>query len=236
MRICGISDLHGNLEFTIEPCNVLCICGDIFPLKIQSHSKPCEKWFKNEFLPWCNDQPVDEILLIAGNHDIFIERHSDKIKAMIRDFHELRPKVTYLQDEPYEYIDIDSGNVYVFYGTPWCHKFGDWAFMLESDETVFQHFKKMPDSIDILLTHDAPYGISDVCTQDVWWNKREHIGSLPLAEIVKERQPSILLHGHLHTSNHEEEKLGKTSVYNVSLLDERYLMSFKPLYLDFNKN
>lgn len=231
MRICGISDMHGNLDFSIEPCDVLCICGDIFPLEIQNYSKPCEKWFAKEFLLWCDKQPVKEILLIGGNHDFWLSRHSDKAKLeCLKSPKNVR--ITYLQDESYEYIDEDSGKVYTFYGTPWCHKFGDWAFMPETDDTLSYHFEKIPDNLDILLTHDAPYGVSDVCLQDVWWNKKEHIGSKPLAKAVSIKQPKILLHGHLHTTNREEELLGKTSVYNVSLLDEKYEMVYKPLYLE----
>ena len=104
--------------------------------------------------------------------------------------------------------------------------------MPETDDTLSYHFEKIPDKLDVLLTHDAPYGVSDVCLQDVWWNKKEHIGSKPLANAVVIKQPKILLHGHLHTTNREEELLGKTSVYNVSLLDEKYEMVYKPLYLE----
>lgn len=232
MRICGISDMHGNLDFSIEPCNVLCICGDIFPLKIQGYSKPCEKWFKNDFLTWCNKQPVETILLIAGNHDWYFERHADDAKKMILQFPDLKPNVVYLQDELYEYINEDDGSIYRFYGTPWCHKFGSWAFMPEFDDALIEKFESIPENINVLMTHDAPYGVSDVCLQDVWWNKKEHIGSKPLTDAIMQRQPVTCLHGHLHTTNHEEEKLGNTSVYNVSLLDENYEMVYKPLYLE----
>lgn len=35
MRICVLSDLHGNLIDNIEPCELVLICGDISPLKYQ---------------------------------------------------------------------------------------------------------------------------------------------------------------------------------------------------------
>ena len=34
--ICGISDLHGNLP-EITSCDIVVICGDIFPLDIQKN-------------------------------------------------------------------------------------------------------------------------------------------------------------------------------------------------------
>lgn len=35
MKICGISDIHGNLIENIPECDVLCICGDIVTLNAQ---------------------------------------------------------------------------------------------------------------------------------------------------------------------------------------------------------
>lgn len=101
-----------------------------------------------------------------------------------------------------------------------------------SDEQIAENFNKMPEDIDVLLTHDAPYGTSDICLQDVWWNKQEHIGCMPLADAIREKKPKVNLHGHLHTTNHSVERLLETDVYCVSLLDERYEMTYVPLYLD----
>ena len=42
-----------------------------------------------------------------------------------------------------------------------------------------------------------------------------------------------LLHGHLHSANHDVEKLGDTKVYNVSMLDETYSLKYQPLYMDY---
>lgn len=62
--------MHGNYDFNIEPCDVLCICGDIVPLNIQSYTKPTFKWLEETFIPWCQAQPCKEVLLVAGNHKI----------------------------------------------------------------------------------------------------------------------------------------------------------------------
>lgn len=226
MRICAISDMHGNYDFNIEPCDILCICGDIVPLNIQSYTKPTFKWLEETFIPWCQAQPCKEVLLVAGNHDRKLEHHESKLRGLF-----IGTKIHYLLDETYEYIDEESGNTYKFHGTPWCHIFGNWAFMI-SDEQIAENLKKMPDDVDVLLTHDAPYGTSDICLQNVWWNKQEHIGCKPLADTIREKKPKINLHGHLHSTNHAVERLLDTDVYCVSLLDERYEMTYKPLYLE----
>ena len=232
MKVCALSDIHGNLNFNIEPCDVLCICGDIVPLYYQKSNKLSKDWLIEEFIPWCNNQPVSEILLIGGNHDFYLERHPEAVKSIIRDFEGLRPRITYLQDESYEYIDEESGKVFTFYGTPWCHKFGNWAFMLENDENLVKIFDNIPEGVDVLLTHDAPYGVSDVCQQRITWVSHNHIGCVPLADAIERAKPKMCLHGHLHTTNHEKEMLGDTEVYNVSLLDELYSMSYKPFYFE----
>lgn len=230
MRLAAISDLHGNLDFDIKESDILCICGDIVPLEVQSAKKESKKWLKEKFIPWCNKQKVEEIYLIGGNHDFFLFNYSTRIKELFKG-----TNIHYLEDSQIVYTD-DNGVDYLIYGSPWCKQFGYWAFMGYSNEGLEKIFRKMPENIDILLTHDAPYGCSDVCEQDVHWNKHEHIGSIGLRHAVIDKKPKLLLHGHLHTANHNAEMLNETTVYNVSVLDERYNLYYEPLYLDYDKN
>ena len=69
MKICGISDLHGNLVDNISECNVLCIAGDIIPLKIQRDYEASEKWWLNDFCNWVKDLPCKKVIFTAGNHE-----------------------------------------------------------------------------------------------------------------------------------------------------------------------
>ena len=45
MKICGISDIHGNLIENIPECDVLCVCGDIMPLSVQRNIEQSRHWF-----------------------------------------------------------------------------------------------------------------------------------------------------------------------------------------------
>jgi Icc-related predicted phosphoesterase len=222
LSIIAISDLHGLLPDTSEyQGDILCICGDTFPLSIQTHARACEEWFTEEFIPWAQEIKVDKILLIAGNHDFFFyNSHLQRIHNLIKD-----TKIVYLENDVFEY----QGKV--FYGTPYCKQFGNWAFMRD-DETLEIIFSNIPNNVDVLITHDAPFGCSDICEQDVSWNSHTHIGNIPLKEAVLKKQPKFLIHGHLHTSNHELEILGGTQVYCVSLLDEHYKHTYKPLIFE----
>ena len=225
MKICGISDMHGILNFDIEKCDILCICGDIVPLGVQSMHEGSANWIKKEFIPWCEKQPCDKVFLIAGNHDWFFMRHPDEVDEIFKD----NKKITYLCDSSAEYVDKDY-NTYRIYGTPWCHQFYNWAFMT-SDVELEKIYNKIPYKVDILMTHDAPHGTSDVLLQeDIPWASDSHIGCIPLGNAVDDKKPILLLHGHLHSTNHECEMRGKTEVYNVSMVDERYKKVYKPFY------
>lgn len=224
MKIVAISDLHGYLPMDLPEGDTLCICGDIFPLDIQKNVSECESWLNDVFIPWTIEIPFKNVVILAGNHDFFFEYVEPVDHILMFD----GTKITFLQDS---YVIIDKIK---FYGTPWCHKFGKWAYMLYDDELETK-FKRIPSDVDFLLTHDAPYGTSDICMQNVYWNNGDHIGSKPLRDAVIEKKPKYMLHGHLHSTNHNEEVLNETKVYNVSLLDERYEPIYQPLVIEYEK-
>ena len=222
MKILGISDLHGTLpKITNEEFDVLCICGDLFPLKIQNNIPRCKSWLEKKFIKWCESILCDHVLLIAGNHDKCFERtFRNDIDSIFKN-----TKIHYLEND---LIEIDGIK---FYGTPYCTIFGNWAFMRD-DENLSIIFDNIPENIDVLLTHDAPYGTSDVCLQKESWITEGHLGNKPLRDAIITKSPKFNFHGHLHSSNHSAELLNNTEVYNVSLLDEKYKLTYNPLKLE----
>lgn len=226
MKICAISDMHGQLDIEIEKCDILCICGDIVPLNVQTSFNGTMDWIKNVFIPWCNSIECDKIFLISGNHDIVSQNFPEEWGHAFEG-----TKIEYLLDSSSEYTD-EKGKTITIYGTPWCHQFFNWAFMT-SDEKLAEIFEKIPENVDLLMTHDSPYGTSDVLLQNVAWNSGNHIGCKPLADAVNKKKPKILIHGHLHSTNHECEMMGETEVYNVSVLNENYTLVYEPKYIDF---
>lgn len=230
MRICVLSDLHGQLIDNIESCELVLICGDVSPLKYQKSLPSIDGWLKKKFSEWINNLPCEKVFMVAGNHDIAFEGRDPNWKYEYISNPTDR-KLVLLENEFSDYLS-NEGKVYRIFGTPLCHKFGNWAFMYE-DEYIYKELNtKMPSNCDIIISHDAPYGISDICFEATWHTLDEHIGCKPLREVVLERQPTYMFHGHLHTSNHKEEILGKTKVYNTSILNEQYIITFDPLYLD----
>ena len=221
MRIAAISDLHGNLIDNIEPCELVFICGDIVPLKIQWDILESKTWLATVFNDWVNELPCQRVVFIAGNHDIVFSREycGDLLPV----------KAKYLENSYYDYLS-DEGKVYRIYGTPNCHIFGNWAFMY-SDEALEEIYSKIPDNCDVLLSHDAPYGISDICFESIY-NGEKHLGNPPLYKAISDKSPKYCLHGHLHSSNHQLELLNDTKVYNTSIVNESYRVAYEPLYLD----
>ena len=226
MKICAISDLHGNL-IDINPADVLFICGDIIPLCHQRNVPDSMAWLEKVFIPWCEKQPVSQIYLIAGNHDFAFENRDTEINKLF-----LGTKVIYLNNQSAEYLDTETGKVYTIWGSPLCHIFGNWAFM-ESPEYELTQFKKIPDNLDFLITHDAAYGRSDVVLDNsVWWADGSHIGNPELAEVLKTKHPKYHFFGHLHSCNHDFVDFEGTQTACVSLLNERYKLAYEPLYLE----
>ena len=236
MKIIAISDMHGDLDnFVVEPCDVVCICGDIVPLHIQCDFDLSCKWLTNKFFPWCAELKCDKVILIAGNHDFVFQdlndlyKHNrDENKPTVYDFirrmTSMPDKVVYLQDSLYEYKGI------TFYGTPWIPELRRWAFYKSSDD-LFDVFGLIPDSVDVLLTHSPGKFVNDTGVSLQYKDKPEY-GSMELTNAVNERHIKYWFVGHVHSGNHKFEKYGDTMVANVSLKDEDYRTSYKPLIVE----
>lgn len=216
VSVTAISDLHGFLpDYSNYKSDIFCICGDVSPLKIQNNVPQMKNWLYKTFIPWTESLPCDKVFLIAGNHDLFAER-----LVNIKEFF-LGTKVWYSEDDTYEYNDK------LIHGTPWCKIFGNWSFMLTSDE-LEKKYAEIPENVDLLLTHDVPYGQNDVILEKVWWNTGEHIGNVSLLEAIQEKKPKNLCCGHLHSTDHTPTKFGDMMQYNCSIVDERYKIAYEP--------
>ena len=229
LYVCAMSDLHGYLP-EVEPCDLVLICGDIVPLRIQERTKGSYKWFSTEFKEWAMDLPCDKVIFIAGNHELSFPNHYNDYKQLFYN----DSKITYLCHEEYIYKHKD-GKEYNIFGTPYCQEFGNWAFMLPDPE-LEEQYSEIPENLDILLVHDQCYGYGDVLLQkNCPWANGKHIGNKPLTKAVLEKQPRYLFTAHLHSTDHNCIMINNTKRYNVSLKDENYQSVYEPLYLEIDK-
>lgn len=220
LRVAVTSDLHGNLP-EVEECELLLICGDIMPLNIQVDDEYSIEWLKGPFRDWCIDCKAKQVVFIAGNHDFSLYWHRKELDKYFLN----SGKIVYLKDELFEYKGLR------IYGTPWCHRFGNWAFMRDDGELTSK-FDSIPQNIDILMTHDAPYGIHDVIIEDVPFKSNEHIGSALLRIALMDKSPKYHFSGHLHGTDHSVVQFNNTKSYSTSLVNERYEIAYPILYLN----
>jgi Icc-related predicted phosphoesterase len=211
MRICMISDLHGNLP-EIEPCDLLLIGGDISP--VASHDLVFQRsWLESNFAAWCDSLDVENIVAIAGNHDFIFEED----KMYYKRLELVIPSLIYLEDSKYEIGELS------IWGSPWSRQFGSWAFM--TNELQLERIYNSIPEVDIILSHNPPYGCGDRVVSG------EYVGSSDLRSKIKAIKPKLVVCGHIH-EGFGHYKIGECLVKNASLMNEFYEFVNKPMYLE----
>lgn len=233
VTICAISDTHGNLPSDLPKADILLIAGDVCPAT--DHSVSFQgKWIANNLLPWMKARILKEefkhIAFIAGNHDFFFQ---DLMEINKEDtFRKTLPQnVHYLRDN---LVELEGLKIW---GSPWSNLFYDWAYM-KDEEGLDEIYSKIPEGIDILISHGPAWGYGD-CVEQVRYNsysgkaikpKMENLGSKSLIKHIDRIKPQFCLTGHIHSGNHNiVERVNGNNITKfacVSILDEGY----KPLY------
>ncbi len=162
-----------------------------------------------EFLDWFEAQPFVHKILVSGNHDFYFEHGKNLELLKGRNFH-------YLMNNK---ILID-GHVKIW-GSPFTPEFLDWAFMGTPSkmETIWA---KIPNGLDILITHGPPFGILDRTTDGA------NAGCPKLLEIVQARKPKIHIFGHIH-EGYGMREINGTVFINASLCNANYDLVNKPV-------
>ena len=56
----------------------------------------------------------------------------------------------------------------------------------EEQDEMYERHLNIIGKIDIFLSHDAPYGVSDIILQkDCWWADGSHIGNKSLRKFIE---------------------------------------------------
>ena len=235
LKIVGISDTHGLLP-ELPECDVVCCAGDISPLDYQGDQTSMVSWFCLVFLPWVELLPCKKFIMVAGNHDFFlqnihrrlIDRYtwrsaSDVMKKLLPgNLRSKYNKLVYLCDSSYEY----EGKR--FYGTPWIADLSRWAFYLDND-SLMEKYKNIPKKCDVIITHMPPKieGLGEVI-QGGCFNTGADYGSEELADVLKTRDFKYALCGHVHSGQHLPVELDGKKLVNVSLKNEDYKEIYYP--------
>lgn len=208
MTLTTISDTHGlhRRIRNIPLADVLIHAGDV--------SSYGDEHQILDFLNWFSNQPHQHKLFIAGNHDFFFERESEKnIQKQIPS------NVIYLNDSGCEINGIN------FYGSPITPKFMDWAFNRKRGTEINIHWKKIPSNTDILITHGPPFGKLDA-------NANQYkTGCDDLLKTVEKIKPKYHIFGHIHEAYGMLET-NATTFINASILDEHYRIKNSPIVFE----
>lgn len=211
ITISATADLHGHLP-QLQAADLAVVCGDIFPGGLDKDSYAQGVWFKNEFLPWVDKQDCNHVILIAGNHDHWIEKNNESLRMEYAP--EVLKKLIYLCDSGMEFKGLK------IYGTPWVPTpFHNKAFSMEEDG-LREKYAKIPQKVDLLLTHTVPYDCNHIGFSD---RDMQDLGSKELRKAVESRDIRFLIGGHIHSSSeriaHMDFGFRHTEMANVACCD-----------------
>jgi len=231
IKIAAISDLHGMLPTIEESADILLIAGDVIPLAIQFNKVESMKWFETTFAEWILSVPVEDVYMVAGNHDAYLESaNKTKIGKILQ---ATNFKLHYLENTDIVYRNCDGVEFKIF-GTPYCHRYGTWPFMRD-DEYMEEKFKQIPEDVDIIISHDPPYGLcdADVILEDTRNLGRglQHLGNVPLAQRIVNIPYKLHVCGHIHSGDHNLVR----NTANVSLCNENYSGVYPVFYTEIEK-
>jgi Icc-related predicted phosphoesterase len=221
MRIAALSDQHGCMP-EVPPCDLLLVAGDICPDRVRDtvamfQPQVQSVWFDRMIRPWIAASPARHRIATWGNHDFC---------GQACDYSSDRPgraPATTLQIVVDELTTVPSAastgaRDVTIWATPWSIAFGDWAFM-KSAEQLAATYARIPAGIDVLMSHQPPYGYGDLVTD--LSGDRAHVGSRELLAAIERVRPGIVVCGHIHAGHGRYEHQG-VPIYNVSVVDERY--------------
>jgi len=212
LKIVAISDTHkAYWRLKLPEADILIHAGD---MDIYRYAEEF-----NDFCKWMDGINIKHKIVIAGNHDGYIESYSHLVRS--------QPNLpfTYLQNNSTEIEGIK------IYGSPITPKFGSWAFMSDG-KRIQKYWDAIPDNTNILVTHGPPYGILDRTPDRVNFDhqvvKGGNVGCPYLLKRVKElKHLKAHIFGHIHYSRGEVKKYGIKFI-NTTVMDEKYELVYEP--------
>lgn len=188
-KIVTISDTHNrHNDLTIPNGEIIIHAGDF--------SNRGTKHEMEEFTKWYGSLPHANKVLIAGNHDkgtdpAFSGLNNESLSEYFKALCSLN-NITLLEDSFCE-IYLKSGDVLKIWGSPVQPTFGyGWAWNRNRGKQIQNHWDKIPEGMDIIVTHGPAYGFGDKC------NYGDRVGCEDLLEAIERVKPKLHVFGHIH--------------------------------------
>lgn len=190
--LCIIADTHQkHRELTIPQCDILIHCGDFCSFQ-RDDLKTLE-----DVDAWFAESAASHVICIGGNHDFMLQS---------REFQFAHAE--FLEDRL-----IEVGGLSI-YGSPWCPDLSGFAYY-QNDAGLEEKWRRIPEGIDVLITHTPPQGILDVPSSG-----KIHLGCPHLRNELRRIQPKLHVFGHVHASHGAHED-GKTQYFNAAIVGGR---------------
>jgi Icc-related predicted phosphoesterase len=151
----------------------------------------------HDFNEWLGELPHRFKILIPGNHEFFLEADPSQRKLI--------SNATVLIDEGVEVMGLK------IWGSPITPMSGG-AFGISSAAERTRLYAKIPNGVDILITHGPPQGILDRPPGDF-----PAAGCPQLLEATRRLKPRLHVFGHVHGA-HGMLSVGETLYVNAALL------------------
>ena len=133
---------------------------------------------------WVNSLPHAYKVVIAGNHDMLLDKAKFPEQAGLRK--SLRwGSINYLENTV-KILRFPGGRNLKIYGSPYTRKHGNWGFQYPPGTDVFS--ATVPEDVDILITHIPPRFHLDV----------DGFGDVHLLNEVWRAKPKLHVYGHVH--------------------------------------
>jgi len=189
VRFVCISDTHStHRKVTIPDGDVLICTGDF--------TRHGERETVEDFNSWLKTLPHKHKLLVYGNHDLsmdeeFLKHNRDTWDKYNKgqDPEGITKLITEAKILDGELVEIEGMKIYGL--NIMSHGIGLCACARDR-ETLMKEYAKIPPSLDVLLTHQPPWGLGDTT----------FLGSLVgcplLRQEVEKKRPAFHVFGHIH--------------------------------------
>lgn len=202
LKLILISDTHcrhndGTME--VQEGDFIIHCGDI--------SMNGKEDQVIDFCDWFGSLPHTHKIMIPGNHDFLFEKEYEKAKS--------------ITDSRGINLLIDSGieiEGIKFWGSPITPWFHNWAFNRFRGSSIEHHWNKIPENIDVLITHGPPANLGNSLGRIFGG---EDVGCEDLYKAVIRTKPKLNCFGHIH-EGYGTFCEGETIFVNCSILNRRY--------------
>ncbi len=170
------SDTHGKHDFLEIPRgDILVMSGDITDTGREDDLQNFNQYLKS--------LPHKYKIIINGNHDVFYEFDHGSMKHILTN-------AIYLEHTE---IKIEGIRIWGSSRNPKCIR----EILIRKGLDVHaleRHWDLIPTGIDILITHDPPFGSGDITAYGI------HAGSQELLAAIKRVKPRYHIFGHIHDS------------------------------------